>query len=118
MPDLAQGLTDLQVEDLAAFYASLPAAPPEDRAPPRDAYMHGGAQLAERLRCGICHRADFSGQAQVPRIAGQREEFLVHAMTGYRDGTRHGTDTNMNAVMYGVSDAEIVAIAHFMAHQP
>ncbi|MDO9711808.1 c-type cytochrome [Paracraurococcus lichenis] len=117
MPDIAQGLADEQVEALAAFYASLPPAPPADRAPKRDAAVQEGAALAQRLRCGICHLPDYRGQNQVPRIAGQREEFLVHALVGYRDSTRHGTDTNMNAVMYGVSDAEIAAIAHYMAHQ-
>lgn len=118
MPDMAQGLSDEQVENLAAFYATLPAAPPEDRAPPREAAMQEGARLAARLRCGICHTASFHGQAQVPRIAGQREEFLAASLAAYRDNRRHGTDTNMNAVMYGVQDEEIAAIAHFIAQQP
>ena len=53
----------------------------------------------------------------VPRLAGQREDYLVHAMVGYRDGTRHGTDTNMNAVMYGVTDAQVATLAYFLARQ-
>lgn len=118
MNQLSQGLTDQQVEDLAAFYASLPPGVPEDRTPMRDGLAQGGARLAERLRCGTCHLADYRGQNQVPRINAQREEFLVHAMQGYRDGTRRGTDTNMNAVMHGVTDAEITAIAHYLAHRP
>ncbi|RAI59481.1 c-type cytochrome [Roseicella frigidaeris] len=118
MPDLAQGLDDAAVEDLAAFYAGLPPGPAPDRGPPEAAALAAGAGLSEQLRCGICHKADYHGQAQVPRIAGQREEFLQHALTAYRDNQRHGTDTNMNAVMHGVSDAEIAAIAHYMAHQP
>ncbi len=118
MPDLSQGLGDQQVEDLAAFYASLPPGLPEDRSPQREAHMQAGARLAERLRCGVCHLPDYRGQAQVPRLNGKREDFLIHAMAGYRDGTRRGTDTNMNAVMYGVTDAEIAAIAHYLAHRP
>ena len=118
MPDLAQGLDDAAVEDLAAFYAGLPPGPAPDREPPREAELAAGARLSERLRCGICHTADYHGQAQVPRIAGQREDFLRHALAAYRDNQRHGTDTNMNAVMHGVSDAEIAAIAHYMAHKP
>lgn len=118
MPDLAQGLDDAQVEDLAAYYAGLSPGPAHDRDAPREAELAQGAALSERLRCGICHDAGYHGQAQVPRIAGQREEFLQHALTAYRDNQRHGTDTNMNGVMHGVSDAEIAAIAHYMAHQP
>lgn len=117
MPDLAQGLSDREVEDLAAHYAALPPGAPEERGPQREALMQVAAPLAERLRCGVCHRADYLGQQQVPRIAGQREDYLAQALTAYRDGTRRGTDTNMNGVMYGVTDAEIVALAHLLAHR-
>jgi cytochrome c553 len=104
MTQLAQGLTDQEVEDLAAFYAGLPAGHAER--PPRDpARYQAGAALAERLRCGICHLPDFRGRAQMPRL------------TEYRDGTRRGTDTNMNAVMFGVPDSDIAALAHFLAQQ-
>ncbi len=119
MPDLAQDLSDPQVEDLAAHFTSLPPAPPDDRGPRDAARYQAGAALSERLRCGICHLPDYRGQAQIPRIAGQRAEYLAQALTQYRDGRRHGTDTdtNMNAVMYGVTEAEIAALAHYLAQQ-
>jgi cytochrome c553 len=116
MPDLAQDLTDPQVEDLATYYASLPAG--HEERPARDAARYqAGAALAEKLRCGVCHLPQFQGRAQMPRLTGQREDYLIQALTQYRDGTRRGTDTNMNAVMYGVTEAEIAALAHFMAQQ-
>jgi cytochrome c553 len=118
MNELSQGLTDDQVEDIAAYYMTLPAGPSADPAGADPAKMAEGAALAEKLRCGICHLPTYHGRAQMPRIAGQREDYLVHAMTGYRDGTRHGTDTNMNAVMYGVTDAQVAVLAYFMARQP
>jgi cytochrome c553 len=116
MTQLAQGLTDQEVEDLAAFYAGLP--PGHIERPARDAARYqAGAALAERLRCGICHLPAFQGRAQMPRLTGQREDYLTHALTEYREGARRGTDTNMNAVMFGVADADIAALAHFMAQQ-
>jgi cytochrome c553 len=123
MNDLTQGLDDQQVEDLAAHYAALPAdaplAPGQMRRLPRDpARYEEGAALSDKLRCGVCHLPDYRGRAQMPRVSGQREDYLAYALIGYRDGTRHGTDTNMNAVMYGVTDAQIGAIAHYMAQQP
>ncbi|GGG18036.1 hypothetical protein GCM10010964_02850 [Caldovatus sediminis] len=118
MPDLARDLTDRQIEDLAAFYASLPPGPPEDRGAPDPARMREGALLAERLNCGVCHLPDYAGQNQVPRLAGQREDYLLLSLKGYRDGTRRGTDTSMNAVVYGLSDAELAALAHYLAHAP
>jgi cytochrome c553 len=117
MPDLAQGLQDAEVEDLGAHFAALPPGPPPERGPRDAARLEQGAALSQRLRCGICHLPDYRGRVQIPRLAGQREEYLVRSLTAYRDGTRHGTDTNMNAVMYGVTDAEIAALAHYLAQQ-
>ncbi|TDH62034.1 c-type cytochrome [Dankookia rubra] len=117
MNELSQGLTDAQVEDIAAHYMSLPPGPPAGGTEGDPARMAEGAALSETLRCGVCHLPDYRGRAQMPRLAGQREDYLVHALVGYRDGTRHGTDTNMNAVMYGVTDAQVAALAYYMARQ-
>ena len=60
--------------------------------------------------------SDYRGQKQVPRIANQREDYLVTALKDYRDNRRSGTDTSMNSVLYQVSDADIQALAHYLAH--
>ncbi len=116
MPEFARGLTDQQVEDLAAFYASLRPEAAPDRRERDEALAARGRELAERNRCGICHLPDFRGRNQMPRLAGQREDYLVHALTQYRDNQRVGTDTQMNAVVYGMSDSDLAALAHFLAH--
>ncbi|MBP0446484.1 c-type cytochrome [Roseomonas sp. SSH11] len=113
----AEGLTDQQVEDLGAYFASLPHSPPPDRARRNVGAYNNGAALANRLRCGVCHLPNLVGQNQVPHIAGQREEFLAGTLKAYRDGTRHGTDTQMNAAVYGLSDAQIDAIAHYVSQR-
>lgn len=117
MPDIAQGLEDAQIEAMAAHYARLPPGHAADRAPRDAARYQAGAALSDKLRCGICHLPDYSGRAQIPRITGQREEYLAQSLVQYRDGKRHGTDTNMNAVMYGVPDGDIAALAHYLAQQ-
>jgi cytochrome c553 len=117
MPDMAQGLDDAQIEDLAAHFAALPPGPPPDRGEADAARVREGEELSRRLNCGVCHLPNYAGRAQIPRIAGQREDYLVHSLTQYRDGTRRGSDTNMNAVMYGVTDAQIEALAHYLAHR-
>lgn len=117
MMEFAKGLTDSQIEDLGAYFASLPPGPPDDRGPRDPAKMQAGAALAERLRCGVCHLPDYRGREQMPRLAGQREDYLLHAMRQYRDNQRTGTDTQMNAVLYGLSDADLAALAHYMAQQ-
>ncbi|MFC0388583.1 c-type cytochrome [Muricoccus vinaceus] len=113
----SSGLTDEQVEDLAGHFASLPHAPPEDRAPRNAEAFARGEALAGPLRCGICHRADLSGQNQVPHIAAQREDFLAESLRAYRDDKRRGSDTQMNGVVQGLSDADIAALAHYVAQR-
>ena len=69
MPDFARELSEQEVEDLAAFFASLPAGPPEDREPRNEERFRQGAAVAERLGCPRCHYADYVGRNQVPRVA-------------------------------------------------
>lgn len=76
-----------------------------------------GRTLSQRLRCGVCHLSDYRGREQMPRLAGQREDYLLTSMQEYRDSRRSGTDTNMNAVLYGLSEAELAALAHYLAQQ-
>jgi cytochrome c553 len=79
------------------------------------ALMKQGEARAKASRCGVCHLADFSGQHQVPRLAGQREQYLGSEMRAYRDNKRKGGDTVMAEALYGVSDADIKALAHFLS---
>jgi cytochrome c553 len=113
----AEGLTDEQVEDLGAYFASLDHAPPPDRARRNVGAYNNGAALANRLRCGVCHLPNLTGQNQVPHIAGQREDFLASTLRAYRDDQRRGSDTQMNGVVQGLSDAQIAAIAHYVSQR-
>jgi cytochrome c553 len=38
-------------------------------------------------------------------------------MIAYRDSKRSGTDTTMTGILYGISDPEINALAHYFAQQ-
>jgi cytochrome c553 len=117
MAEAVRGLSDKQVEDLAAYVAALPPAQPPDRGP-RDATLaERGAMVAAGRNCNACHLPTYAGQRNVPRINAQREDFLVHTLTEYRDGGRVGADTQMNGLMHGVTDADILALAHHLAHQ-
>lgn len=116
MNEAARGLSDAQVEDLAAHFAALPPGQPEDRAPRDAALLARGAEVAAGRNCNACHLPTYAGQRNVPRINAQREDFLAHTLTEYRDGQRVGADTQMNGLMHGVTDADIRALAHHLAH--
>jgi cytochrome c553 len=115
MVEPSRGLSDDDVENLAAYFASLPATHPPDRAAPDAALAERGAQLAAARNCNACHLPSYVGQRNVPRINRQREDFLAHTLAEYRDGQRTGADPQMNGVMHGLSDADVAALAHHLA---
>jgi cytochrome c553 len=116
MAGMLKGYTDANLEDVAAYFSrQKPAA---GKVSSTDAALRArGENLARSRGCNSCHLDDFRGQKHVPRIAAQREDYLVSAMKAYRDNKRTGTDTSMNEAMYQITDADIAALAHFLARR-
>lgn len=117
MTPAARDLGDADIERLAAYFAGLQPAAPPDRGPRDPALYARGAALAETGRCGSCHGAGYRGAEHMARLAGQREDYLLHALVEYRDNRRQGFSSDMAGVLHGLSDAELGALAHFLAQQ-
>lgn len=116
MAQALQGMKDAEIRQLASYYAALKPVRP---ASPADAATAKRAQaVAQKAHCGSCHLPDYSGREQIPRLAGQREEYLLEAMRQYRDNRRSGGDTLMAAALYGIADADLVALARYLASLP
>jgi cytochrome c553 len=111
MTPLMAGIPDREIAALADHF-SKQAVKVEQENLDKKLFSQGQA-LAKKLRCGVCHLSDFSGQKQMPRLAGQREDYLVSEMLAYRGNQR--PDTTMTAALYGVKDGEIRALAHFLS---
>lgn len=54
----------------------------------------------------------------MPRLAHQREDYLLRAMREYKSGARLGYGGAMSQELAGLSDAELQDLAHFFAHLP
>jgi cytochrome c553 len=53
----------------------------------------------------------------VARLAGQREDYLIKALNDYKSNVRVGGGVAaMAEVAYSLSEEEIVALAHYLAH--
>jgi cytochrome c553 len=115
MAPFVKGLKDDIIVALAAHYAKLRPEPPAESVPVDAALAKRGAELAAKLHCASCHRPDYAGQEQMPRLALQRLDYLTLSLIAYREGRRSGIDTSMNGVMYGASDQDIHALAHYLA---
>ena len=117
MQAFVEGLPDQDIEDLAAYFASLAPGAAEDRSPRDAALVARGEALLGPRHCTSCHLPSLAGREQVPRVTGQREEFLARTLADYRDGRRNGADPQMNGAVYGLTDAEVAALAHTLAHR-
>jgi cytochrome c553 len=113
MMPFVKDLKDPDIFALAKHFASLQPKRSDEAVDP--ALAKRGAEIAEARRCSSCHLPTLAGQEQMPRLAGQRIDYLVGAMKSYLDNTRTGADTAMTASIIGLSEADLVALAHFAA---
>jgi cytochrome c553 len=111
---MVKGLSDDDLRQFAEAIAKLPPPRPADG--PVDASRIERAQaLVAQNRCNVCHTASFAGQDNVPNIADQREDYLVKALRGYKDNSRHGYDATMAEVVAPISDEQILDLAYYIA---
>lgn len=115
MTPFLKGLSDGDIRDLGAHFAGK--TPPRNLTKPDPSRYERGAALAKAMICGNCHGEDFRGQQHLPRLASQRQDYLIASLKAYRDNQRTGIDTSMNELMNGVTDSDIEDLAHFLAHQ-
>lgn len=113
MQGLLKGVADRDIVAMAQHYSALPlkAVP----APIDKNLFRKGRDLAAKNRCASCHLPDYRGREQMPRLAGQREDFLVEVMLAYRHNRRPGGDTLMSAALYGIAETDFKALAHYFS---
>lgn len=114
MNQMTAGFTDDDLRKFSDAIAKLPkpVAAADAGDPARTAR---GQALAAQHRCNVCHQPDFSGADNVPRIGGQREDYLARTLAEYKSQERKGYDAVMAEVMTGVQPAEIADLAHYIA---
>ena len=114
MNEMTKAFTD---DDLRAYSDLIAKLPPPK--PPADAgdaaRLASGRALITQNRCNSCHNLDLSGRESIPRIADQREDYLLKALREYKNNTRHGYDATMAEVLAPVTDAQIVDLAYVIA---
>lgn len=114
MAGILDGMSDEEITAIAQHYSDLPVQPQPGAK--REEQFVRGRELASKMNCASCHMANYEGREQMPRLAGQREDYLVHSMRDFHTGKAIGRDTMMASVLHGVSDQDIQDLGHYLAH--
>jgi cytochrome c553 len=109
----AATLSDQDMRDLAAFFAG--------QGEPHAGLVVSGGRAARGKEkaavCAACHgEAGVSAAPTWPNLAGQHEDYLEQAITGYRDKQRQ--DPVMQGQVGALSEADIRDLAAYFAAQP
>lgn len=120
MNTIAQGLSEQEIGQLAAYYGSL-AGPP----------LHVGEAGGEAARkldqvgdgaralpaCANCHGLRGLGEGPLlPRLAGQSKEYFADQINAFRNGTRQNDDVGvMRAFAQRLTDSEVEALGQYYA---
>jgi cytochrome c553 len=113
MGPVAESLSNEDIRNLGAYYASLPPPNPQAQS---DALGQAGEKLAIEHRCRSCHSDDYNGFRAAARLSGQREDVLLKALHQYKSGARIGSGVaSMADVTFELNDADMQALAHYMA---
>jgi cytochrome c553 len=121
MLGMASALSPQDIRNLGAYFE---AQKPKTRAAKDPALVNVGQQIYRGgiaskgvAACASCHGPNGAGiPAQFPRVAGQYAEYTTAQLQGFRAGER-ANDPNrmMRAIAVRLSDAEIKAVAEYMA---
>ena len=100
----ATSLTDQEIADVSAYLASIGG----------DTVAAGGTEGAsfdKAAACAACHGQNgISVNAAWPTLAGQHEDYLVHALQQYRDGTRGDPIMGAQAALIAEEDVKKLAM--------
>lgn len=119
MQGIAASLSEADMRNVAAFYASKDAKPgfakSKESVELGASIWRGGIPAKAVPACAGCHSPNGVGvPSQYPRMSGQHADYTAAQLEAFRAGTRKNS-AQMIAIAAKLSDAEIRAVADFAA---
>ena len=119
MSGMAGALTEEDMKNVAAFYASKQAKPgfAKDKANVLlgEKIYRGGIAAKQVPACAGCHSPTGAGiPAQYPRLGGQHGDYTEAQLVAFRAGAR-ANSAQMASIAARMSDKEIKAVADYIA---
>jgi cytochrome c553 len=100
--------------DLGEFFAAQKPKPLAFRADATK--VDAGRKKAEETLCTMCHQGGFSGQNEIPRVAGQHPEYIAKQLKDFKARSRTNDAGTMISVSNTLSDDDIENLAHYIAN--
>lgn len=117
MVALAKPMSDTDLRGYSDYIGTLPPVPaPPPATPPDPARMSKGRALAVQHKCSFCHGDDMAGGQQVPRIGGQKEDYVRLTLRGFKSGERPGYTRAMTEALSQVPLEDLDLLAYYVAN--
>jgi len=117
MVALAKPMTDADLRGFSDFIGTLAPVPaPPPAAPPDAGRMSKAQVLAQQHKCVYCHGAALDGGQGVPRIGGQKEEYVRATLHGFKSGDRPGYTRAMTEALSQVPVEDLDLLAYYVAN--
>lgn len=120
MSPMAMTLSDSDIADVAAYYASLDRAvgkaSPKDLDAGQTLYRAGNPKTGV-VACTACHGPDGAGNpaAKYPALGGQHAQYVESTLKAFRAGTRANDNNSiMRTVTHRMTDKEIQEVANYI----
>ena len=119
MKGMASTLSDADIRNVAAFYASKQAKPGfaknKELVLLGERIYRGGIADRQVPACAGCHTPDGAGiPSQYPRLSGQHGDYSEAQLVAFRGGVRNNS-VEMTGVAAKMNDREIKAVADYIA---
>ena len=113
MSPMAANLSTKDMLDLAAYFSMQ--KPNRQNAKGDAARIDEGRKIADAALCPMCHLGGFSGQNEVPKVAGQHYDYIKKQLLAFRARERTNDAGSMTAYMNDVTNEQIEALAAYIA---
>jgi len=115
-PSMAPFVAKLSTRDMLDLAEYFAAQKPKPIAFKADAArIARGRKKADEVLCTMCHLGGFSGQNEIPRVAGQRPEYVIKQLKAFKARTRTNDAGSMTSVAQTISEQDIEDLAHYIS---
>ena len=115
---MASPLSNLQITDLAAYYAGqrpIPARLSDDfKLKAGQAIVEHGDPANSVPACIACHGTHAEGNRQFPRLAGQHADYLVKQLKIFQNTDGRPDGVVMKGVTHAMTDESMVDVAAYL----